>query len=235
MKIFAFPFAGGDSYCYRDFQKKFTEFPIETLALPGRGKRFGEPCLDNIDAMVDEAIRQFQLAKGNDFLFYGHSMGAIIAYRTTLKLKSLNLPEPKFLFFSGRKGPSLNTGKGNRHKLPSKEFRLELENLGGCPKEVLQNKELMEIFEKFGTVVTARVAMDRDTGKSKGFGFVEMQNAEEGKDAIENLKDISLGKKPLIVKEAEEKSGPPGGGGGFRPGGGNANRGGFNNNNRRGY
>ena len=77
--------------------------------------------------------------------------------------------------------------------------------------------------------------MDRETGKSKGFGFVDMQNAEEGKDAIENLKDISLGKKPLIVKEAEERSGPPGGGGGFRPGGGNTNRGGFSNNNRRGY
>lgn len=147
MKIFAFPFAGGDSYCYRDFQKKITEFPIETLALPGRGKRFGDRCLENIDAMADEAIQQFQLAKCNDFLFYGHSMGAIIAYRTTLKLKSLNLPEPKLLFFSGRKGPSLNTGKGNRHKLPSKEFRLELEKLGGCPKEVLDNKELMEIFE----------------------------------------------------------------------------------------
>ena len=105
--------------------------------------------------------------------------------------------------------------------------------VAGLPYD-LDDAELMEIFEKFGTVVTARVAMDRDTGKSKGFGFVDMQNAEEGRDAIENLKDISLGKKPLIVKEAEEKAGPPSGGGGFRPGG--QNRGGFNNNNnRRGY
>ena len=115
--------------------------------------------------------------------------------------------------------------------------------VAGLPYD-LDDAELMEIFEKFGTVVTARVAMDRDTGKSKGFGFVDMQNAEEGRDAIENLKDISLGKKPLIVKEAEEKQGPPssggfrsaGGGGGFKPGGGGQNRGGFNNNNnRRGY
>ena len=104
--------------------------------------------------------------------------------------------------------------------------------VAGLPYD-LDDAELMEIFEKFGTVVTARVAMDRDTGKSKGFGFVDMQNAEEAKDAIENLKDISLGKKPLIVKEAEEKTGPPSSGG-FRPGG--QNRGGFNNGgNRRGY
>lgn len=111
--------------------------------------------------------------------------------------------------------------------------------VAGLPYD-LDDAELMEIFEKFGTVVTARVAMDRDTGKSKGFGFVDMQNAEEARDAIENLKDISLGKKPLVVKEAEEKSGPPGGGGGFRPGGQNRGGGGYNSgggygNNRRGY
>jgi cold-inducible RNA-binding protein len=102
----------------------------------------------------------------------------------------------------------------------------------------LDDAELMEIFEKFGTVTTARVAMDRETGKSKGFAFVDMPNSEEAKDAIESLKDISLGKKPLIVKEAEERSGPPGGGGGggskggFNRGGGG---GGFNGGNRRGY
>ncbi|HMK04700.1 MAG TPA: hypothetical protein VK489_10935 [Ferruginibacter sp.] len=100
--------------------------------------------------------------------------------------------------------------------------------VAGLPYD-LDDAELMEIFEKFGTITTARVAMDRDTGKSKGFGFVDMPNSAEAKDAIENLNDISLGKKPLIVKEAEERSGPPGGGarGG---GGGGFNRGPSNNN-----
>jgi len=109
--------------------------------------------------------------------------------------------------------------------------------VAGLPYD-LDDAELMEIFEKFGTVVTARVAMDKETGKSKGFGFVDMQNAEEARDAIENLKDISLGKKPLVVKEAEEKSGPTGGGGGgFRPGGQNRGGGGYSGGggNRRGY
>ncbi|HWH61643.1 MAG TPA: hypothetical protein VNS50_00125 [Ginsengibacter sp.] len=81
--------------------------------------------------------------------------------------------------------------------------------VAGLPYD-LDDAELEEIFEKFGKVATARVAMDRDTGKSKGFGFVEMQNDVDAKNAIENLKDISLGKKPLIVKQAEDKpaSGP---------------------------
>lgn len=110
--------------------------------------------------------------------------------------------------------------------------------VAGLPYD-LDDAELMEIFEKFGTVVTARVAMDKETGKSKGFGFVDMQNADEARDAIENLKDISLGKKPLVVKEAEERSSSPGGGfkqGGFRPGGQNRSGGGYGGGgNRRGY
>lgn len=87
--------------------------------------------------------------------------------------------------------------------------------VAGLPYD-LDDAELEEIFEKFGTVMSAKVAMDRDTGKSKGFGFVEMPVTEEAKDAIESLNDISLGKKPLVVKAAEDR---PGGGGGPRPGG----------------
>lgn len=80
--------------------------------------------------------------------------------------------------------------------------------VAGLPYD-LDDAELMEIFEKFGTTVSAKVAMDKETGKSKGFGFVDMPDATEAKDAIESLNDMSLGKKPLVVKQAEERSGPP--------------------------
>jgi RNA recognition motif-containing protein len=105
--------------------------------------------------------------------------------------------------------------------------------VAGLPYD-LDDAELEEIFEKFGTVLSAKVAMDKETGKSKGFGFVEMPVSAEGKDAIESLNDISLGKKPLVVKEAEERSAPSGG---ARPGGfskpGYNKPGGFNNNRNR--
>ena len=92
--------------------------------------------------------------------------------------------------------------------------------VAGLPYD-LDDAELEEIFEKFGKVNSAKVAMDRETGKSRGFGFVEMPNEEEAKEAIENLNDISLGKKPLVVKAAEDRPGGGGGGGGYRSGGSN--------------
>jgi len=98
--------------------------------------------------------------------------------------------------------------------------------VAGLPYD-LDDAELEEIFEKFGTIISAKVAMDKETGKSKGFGFVEMQNDAEALDAIESLNDISLGKKPLVVKKAEEGNSRPGGGGNSARGGGN-NSGGFN-------
>ena len=69
------------------------------------------------------------------------------------------------------------------------------------------------------------MAVDKETGKSRGFGFVDMPNADEAKEAIENLNDISLGTKPLVVKEAEERS--SGGSGGGYGGGGGQSRGGY--------
>lgn len=101
--------------------------------------------------------------------------------------------------------------------------------VAGLPYD-LDDAELEEIFEKFGTITSARVAIDRETGKSKGFGFVEMANDAEAREAIENLKDISLGKKPLVVTQAEERSSspkPPNRGGGGGGGDRDRDRGGF--------
>lgn len=110
--------------------------------------------------------------------------------------------------------------------------------VAGLPYD-LDDAELEEIFEKFGTVNSAKVAIDKETGKSRGFGFVDMPDRTEAKDAMDSLNEISLGKKPLVIKEAEERSGPPGGGGlrGGSGGGNNSgnNRGNFNNRDRNRY
>ncbi len=77
--------------------------------------------------------------------------------------------------------------------------------VAGLPYD-LDDAELMEIFEKFGPTLSAKVAMDKETGKSRGFGFVTMENESDGKDAIEHLTGIVIGKKPLVVKAASDRN-----------------------------
>jgi len=102
--------------------------------------------------------------------------------------------------------------------------------VAGLPYD-LDDAELMEIFEKFGTVTSAKVAIDKETGKSRGFAFVEMPNDEEANEAIDGLKDIAFGKKQLVVKQAEDR--PKSSGGGFG-GGGNRGGGGYGGGGNRG-
>lgn len=83
----------------------------------------------------------------------------------------------------------------------------------------LGDAELREAFEEFGTVESAEVIMDRNTGRSKGFGFVEMSDDEEAKAAISGLNGKEVDGRPLKVDEARPKrtdSRGGGGGGGYR-------------------
>jgi cold-inducible RNA-binding protein len=80
--------------------------------------------------------------------------------------------------------------------------------------------DLREAFEAHGEVLKANVVTDRDTGRSRGFGFVEMDNDEDGRKAIEALNESDLGGRNLTVNEAKPREPRSGGGGGGRGGGG---------------
>ena len=80
--------------------------------------------------------------------------------------------------------------------------------------------ELRDVFGKFGTVADAKVVMDCETGRPRGFAFVEMSSDQEAQKAIAELNGRELGGRALNVNEAQERSGGGGGGGGRGGGGG---------------
>ncbi len=91
----------------------------------------------------------------------------------------------------------------------------------------ISGDKLGEIFSQFGTVDSANVIMDRDTGRSKGFGFVEMSSESEALAAIEGLNGKEHEGRALNVSEARPQAPREGGGGGgYRGGGGGGGRGG---------
>lgn len=83
------------------------------------------------------------------------------------------------------------------------------------------SEDLLEVFSEYGEVVSAKVIMDRETGNSKCFGFVEMDNDDEANTAIDQLNEAILNGNEIVVKKARPKEDNRGGGGGqrrsFRP------------------
>ncbi len=99
----------------------------------------------------------------------------------------------------------------------------------------MTNEDLAALFEQFGTVTSAKILTDKFSGRSKGFAFVEMDNAEEAQAAISQLNDTDVQGRKIVVNEAQPKkddggfkkrSFGGGGGGGYRGGGGGGYKGG---------
>jgi RNA recognition motif-containing protein len=67
------------------------------------------------------------------------------------------------------------------------------------------NEDLEQLFEGYGEIVSAQVISDRDTGRSRGFGFVELASDDEGRRAIEELDQSDAGGRPLTVNEARPR------------------------------
>jgi cold-inducible RNA-binding protein len=86
--------------------------------------------------------------------------------------------------------------------------------------------DLQEMFGAFGTVQSAQIVMDRDTGRSKGFGFVEMSSDQEAQAAIKALNGKEAGGRSLTVNEARPREDRGGGRGGYGGGGGGGRSGG---------
>ncbi|HRO47763.1 RNA-binding protein [Agriterribacter sp.] len=92
--------------------------------------------------------------------------------------------------------------------------------------------DLRNLFEQYGTVSSIKIVKDRETGRSKGFGFVEMENDTEAQNALSSLYDKEILGRKIVINEAQERPAKPGGGGGFKKrsfgggGGGGYNKGG---------
>ena len=88
----------------------------------------------------------------------------------------------------------------------------------------ISEADLKELFEEYGAVSSAKIIIDRDSGRSKGFGFVEMDDEAEGQRAIEELNDAEYDGRTLAVSVARPRTERPQGGRGYNRGGGGGGR-----------
>lgn len=148
IKLFCLPYAGGSAMVYKSWKKHFDErIDLRPIELAGRGTRFNEPLYSCAEEAVNDLYNKIsgELDK-HPFAVYGHSMGTILAYELVRKIAVQTQKEPVHVFFSGRYPPFIEVEDKNVHTLPDKEFIAELKDLGGMSSEVIENKEILELF-----------------------------------------------------------------------------------------
>jgi surfactin synthase thioesterase subunit len=147
VKLICIPYAGGNSYSFRDLQPFLgRHIEIITLELPGRGKRIVEPLLADMHDMADDLYRQLLPHTKSPYLLYGHSMGAVLGNLVLHRLKQEWKGLPLHFFATGCAAPVFNDQRRLLHRLPDDQLMAELKEMGGMPDALLADPDLMEFF-----------------------------------------------------------------------------------------
>ncbi|HVF60151.1 MAG TPA: thioesterase domain-containing protein [Thermoanaerobaculia bacterium] len=146
LRLFCFPYAGGGASAYRAWGAALpTGIEVCPVQLPGREGRLREPPFTRMGPLVEALAGALPLAD-LPFAFFGHSLGALVAYELARALRRRGGPEPLALLLAGRRGPRRPPREEPIHELPDAEFMARLRELNGTPEEVLEHGELMALL-----------------------------------------------------------------------------------------
>ncbi len=147
MKMFCFSYAGGGT---RPFRRWFQHLPdwleLHAIRLPGREERLDEPAYTALSPLIEELLRQLTRYFDKPFVFFGHSMGALVAFNFVLALRRAQLPLPKQLFISSFRAPHRSHTTTNYHQLPDEELIEKLDILRATPRWILRDARAMRQF-----------------------------------------------------------------------------------------
>lgn len=147
VRLFCFPFAGGGVLPYRTWGSVLgPSVDVLPVQLPGRDGRFGEPLCRRMDELVLRLAGALSPLLDIPTAFYGHSMGASIAYYLSRRLREQAGKLPMHLFVGARRAPHLPEQLPYRHELSHEVLVRELRRMGGTPEEVLNNAELRALY-----------------------------------------------------------------------------------------
>jgi surfactin synthase thioesterase subunit len=146
VQLFLLPYAGGSSRAFSSWPE-LLDPGIEAcpVVLPGRERRIAEPAVPRMSELVPSLAEGLIPHLRPPFAFFGHSMGALIAFELVRKLLLHGLPAPAHLFLSAA-GPTRARHRSDRHRLSDEELVTELRELSGTPPEFFDAPELISLL-----------------------------------------------------------------------------------------
>lgn len=145
--VFCFHHAGGSASIYRKWTLKKEKINFVCVELPGKGTRRKEKYIESFDELVDPLVESiFNVAKDKDILFFGHSMGAAIAFYAATHMSKNYGKEVKKIVIAGRQAPNEVNSTEFKSYMDDEALIKELIRYQATPKEILQNKELLSFI-----------------------------------------------------------------------------------------
>jgi medium-chain acyl-[acyl-carrier-protein] hydrolase len=147
IRLFCFPYAGSGASIFRNWSSRLPYFvEVCAIQLPGREERRKDPLFTHIFPLVQTLTQILEPYLDRPFVFFGHSMGALVSFQLARQLRTNQQPTPSHLVVSGRRAPQIPDRNPLLHTLPEDEFLAELHRFDGTPKQVLESAELMQLF-----------------------------------------------------------------------------------------
>lgn len=147
MRLFGFPYAGGGAAIFRRWHLALPEsVEVCGIQLPGRGSRLKEAPLRRAEPLLETLAAVLLPFLDRPFAFFGHSLGAMVAFELAHRLREQHKLTLAHLFVGGRRAPQVPRSKRLTFDLPHDEFVAELRRLNGTPREVLEHPEMMELM-----------------------------------------------------------------------------------------
>ncbi|HEX6526870.1 MAG TPA: alpha/beta fold hydrolase [Streptosporangiaceae bacterium] len=142
-QLFCFPHAGGSATYYFPLSRALApDVAVFAVQYPGRQDRRNEPCVDNIPELANKVFEAIAQRAGGKFAFFGHSMGAIVAFEVARRFKQQTGTGPTWLFASGRRAPSQPLRAGI-HLRDDIGIVAELRKVGGTDQRFFDDEEVM--------------------------------------------------------------------------------------------
>lgn len=147
LRLFCFPYAGGGASAFRSWADSEFLSDVEVCAvqLPGRESRLTEPPVEDVRQLMPRLREALDPYLDRPFVFFGHSIGALVCFELARELRRSGGIEPQHLFISGCPAPHL-PGSERMCDLPEGEFLEQLHRFNGTPSEVLNHPELMQLM-----------------------------------------------------------------------------------------
>ena len=150
LRLFCFSYAGAGANAYRAWSDApFEHVEIAAVQLPGRETRMREEAFTAVTPLVETLVAELApYLKGKPFLFFGHSMGALVSFELTRELRRRGLPLPRALFLSGRRGPDASAEDRDRvmHQMNDDDLIAELRAMNGTAADVMEHPELLDLL-----------------------------------------------------------------------------------------